>query len=203
MRFRIRNGCSTFARTLAFTRFLAFCNSSTKFLYWTLRLVHILRSRSRLPDGFSLSLISTVAPHLALLPVQQVRQHVLVRHRSRRRAHRMHMALLGVHSDVCFQPEVASRPRELPPQPLSDPYVTLSRHTAPASQPYPHLPASGETTAVRQPSSCAATAHCPAFVPIRPCTCVWPTVRALGQCAGKHGTWLSDRTLRSSSTTLG
>src|SRR5262250_3264104 len=39
MRFRIRNGCSTFARTLAFTRFFAFCNSSTKFLYLTLRLV--------------------------------------------------------------------------------------------------------------------------------------------------------------------
>src|SRR6201981_1512901 len=67
---------------------------------------HILRSRSRLPDGFSLSLISTVSPHLALFPVQQIRQHVLVRYRSRRRAHRMHMALLGVHSDVCLQPEV-------------------------------------------------------------------------------------------------
>src|ERR1039458_6076835 len=62
-----------------------------------------LESRS---EGFSLSLISTVAPHLALLAVQQIRQHVLVRYRSRRRAHRMHMALLGVHSDVCLQPEV-------------------------------------------------------------------------------------------------
>ena len=39
MRFSIRNGCSTFARTRAFTRFFAFCNSSTKFLYFTLRLV--------------------------------------------------------------------------------------------------------------------------------------------------------------------
>src|SRR5713226_3518720 len=67
---------------------------------------HILRSRSRLPDGFALSLISTVAPHLALLAVQQIRQHVLVRHRSRRRAHRMHMASLRVHSDVGLQPEV-------------------------------------------------------------------------------------------------
>src|SRR6201993_5164257 len=67
---------------------------------------HVLRSRSRLPDGFSLSLISTVSPHLALLAVQQIRQHVLVRYRSRRRAHRMHVALLGVHSDVRLQPEV-------------------------------------------------------------------------------------------------
>src|ERR1039457_3456990 len=88
MRFRIRNGCSTFALTLAFTRFLAFCNSSTKFLYCALRLVIILPSPSRLPDGFSLSLISAVAPHLALLAVQQIRQHVLVPHRSRRRAWR-------------------------------------------------------------------------------------------------------------------
>ena len=38
--------------------------------------------------------------------MQQIRQHVLVRYRSRRRAHRMHMALLGVHSDVRLQPEV-------------------------------------------------------------------------------------------------
>ena len=33
------NGCSTFARTRAFVRFFAFCNSSTKSLYFTLRLV--------------------------------------------------------------------------------------------------------------------------------------------------------------------
>src|SRR5271169_4439211 len=37
MGFRIRNGCSTFARTRAFARFLPFCSSSTKFLYLTLR----------------------------------------------------------------------------------------------------------------------------------------------------------------------
>src|SRR5215831_17433678 len=39
MRFRMRNGCSTFARTRAFTRFFVFSISSTKFLYFTLRLV--------------------------------------------------------------------------------------------------------------------------------------------------------------------
>src|ERR1035437_2294812 len=128
---------------------------------------------------------------------------MLVCHAGRRSDHRMHHRLLAIHTDVRLGSEVASRPRELPPQPLSDPYVTLSRHTAPIIQQYPQPHASGETTPVRHPSSCAATAHCPAFVPIRPCTCVWPTVRALGQCAGKHGAWLSDRTLRSSSTTLG
>ena len=57
--------------------------------------------------------ISTVAPHLALLallaPMQQIRQHVLVRYLCRRRAQRMHMALLGVHSDVRLQPEVSSK----------------------------------------------------------------------------------------------
>lgn len=31
--------------------------------------------------------------------------------------------------------DVVSRPRELPPQPLAEPYVTLSRHTAPVIQP--------------------------------------------------------------------
>src|SRR6266852_5857869 len=113
------------------------------------------------------------------------------------------MILVLLSTPTGLHPEVASRPRELPPQPLSDPYVTLSRHTAPIIQPCSQLHASGETTAVRHPSSCAATAHRPAFVPIRPCTCVWPTVRARGQYAGKHGAWLSDRTPRNNSTTLG
>src|SRR5579872_6940249 len=67
---------------------------------------HVLRLGSRLPDRLSLSLISAVAPHLTLLPVQQIRQHMLVRHRRRRRAHGMHMALLGVHPNVRLQPEV-------------------------------------------------------------------------------------------------
>src|ERR1035441_5713889 len=128
---------------------------------------------------------------------------MLVRYRGSGRAYRMHHTRLAVHADMRLQPEVASRPRELPPQPLSDPYGTLSCHTAPAIQPDPQPHASGETTAVQHPSSCAATAHCPASFPIRPCTCVWPTVRASGQCDGKYGAWLSDRTLRSSSTTLG
>src|SRR5271170_7860334 len=164
---------------------------------------HVLRHRSHFPNHLTLPLIASVAPHLALLPVQQLRQHPGVRPVSRRGHRRVHRSTLRVHPHVRLHAEVASRPRELPPQPLSDPYVTLSRHTAPVIQPYPQPHASGETTAVRRPSSCAATAHCPDFVPIRPCTYAWPTVRALGQCAGKDGAWLSDRTLRSSSTTLG
>jgi hypothetical protein len=69
--------------------------------------------------------------------VQQIGKHVFIRDRGRRRAYRMHDAFLAIHADMRLQPEVASRPRELPPQPLSDPYVTLSRHTAPVIQPCP------------------------------------------------------------------
>src|ERR1017187_3818831 len=128
---------------------------------------------------------------------------MLVRHRGSGRAYRMHHTLFAVHPDMRLQTEVASRPRELPPRPLSEPYVTLSRHTAPVTQPYPQRHASDETTVAQRASSCAATAHCPAFVPIRPCTCVWPIAQARGQCARKYGTWLFDRTPRSSSTILG
>src|SRR5215471_11121410 len=90
-----------------------------------------------------------------------------------------------------------------PPQPLSDPYVTLSRHTAPVIQPVPQLPASDETAEVRRPSSYAATAHYTACVPTGSYTCVWPIAQARGRCAGKCGAWLWDRTSHSSSTTLG
>lgn len=62
---------------------------------------------------------------------------MLVRHRSRRRTERVNYALFRVHAHVRLHAEVASRPRGLPPQPLSDPYATLSRHTAPVIQPHP------------------------------------------------------------------
>ncbi|GAA0249747.1 hypothetical protein GCM10009086_01770 [Pseudomonas rhodesiae] len=44
-------------------------------------------------------------------------------------------ARLIIDTDVRLHAEVVSRPRELPPQPLAEPYVTLSRHTAPVIQP--------------------------------------------------------------------
>jgi hypothetical protein len=57
-----------FARTLAFTRFFAFCISSIKFLYLTLRLVISCARGDRLPDGFSLPLIRAVAHTLRFSP---------------------------------------------------------------------------------------------------------------------------------------
>jgi hypothetical protein len=38
-----------------------------------------------------------------------------------------------MNADVRFMPKW---PRELPPQPLAEPYVTFSRHTAPVIQPW-------------------------------------------------------------------
>src|SRR5215472_8271153 len=90
-----------------------------------------------------------------------------------------------------------------PPQPLSDPYVTLSRHTAPVIQPRSQPQSSGKTTAVQHSLSCAATACWRIAVPIGLCICVWPIVRAHGQCADKQRAWPLDRMPRSSSTTPG
>src|ERR1017187_6580728 len=67
---------------------------------------HVLGVGRGLADGIRLALIAAVAPHLAFLAVQQVRQHMFVRHRGRRGADRMHHALLAVHPDVRLQPEV-------------------------------------------------------------------------------------------------
>src|ERR1035437_4742626 len=119
----------------------------------------------------------------------------------RSRADRMHDAFLAIDPDVRFHAEVASRPEEFHPQPLSDPYVTLSRHTAPIIQPCSLSTSSDEITAVRHPSSCTTTALRRAFAPIGSCTCVWPIVRAHGRCAYKDRASLSDKTPRSSSTT--
>ena len=47
----------------------------------------------------------------------------------------VHQARCGIRADVRLHAEVVSRPRELPPQPLAEPYVTLSRHTALAVRP--------------------------------------------------------------------
>jgi len=163
----------------------------------------VLRARCALLNYMALSLIGLITPHPGFFPMQQIGKHRRVGDVRRRSHCRVDDLALAIHPHMGFHAEVASRPRVLPPQPLSDPYVTLSRHTAPIIQPDSQLHASGETTAVRHPSSCAATAHCPAFVPIRPCTSVWPTVRARDQYAGKHGAWLSDRMPRNNSTTLG
>jgi hypothetical protein len=98
---------------------------------------------------------------------------------------------------------LASSPGESHPEALSDPYVTLSRHTAPVIQRYSQLPSSGETVADQRPSSCAATAYWHASCSIRLCTCDWPTVQVRVQYAHRAETWLLDRTHLNSSTILG
>jgi hypothetical protein len=48
---------------------------------------------------------TSIAPHLALMTMQEIRQHVLVGHTGRGRAQRMDIALFGVHADVRFIPK--------------------------------------------------------------------------------------------------
>src|SRR5207247_4243469 len=116
----------------------------------------VLGLRRALPDHFGLSAISLIAPHSRFFAVQQIGQYHRIGYVGRRRHRRVDDLRLAIHPHVRLHPEVASRLRELPPQPLSDPYVTLSRHTAPVIQPYPQLHANDETIEVRRPSSCAA-----------------------------------------------
>ena len=53
----------------------------------------------------------------------------------RRADHRVHKTRMRIDANMRLHPEEVSRPRELPPQPLAEPYVTLSRHTAPVIRP--------------------------------------------------------------------
>lgn len=66
---------------------------------------HVLRLRCGFFDHVGLTLIASVAPHLGLLAMQQLRQHVAVCHASAG-GHRVDVALLAVHADVRLQPEV-------------------------------------------------------------------------------------------------
>jgi hypothetical protein len=63
---------------------------------------------------------------------------------------------VGIHRNVRLHAEVVSRPQELPPQPLAEPYVTLSRHTAPVIQPAGRPRASDGTAAVQRLAFCPA-----------------------------------------------
>ena len=54
----------------------------------------------------------------------------------------------GKLSDLLKWLTLVSRPREFHPQPLAEPYVILSHHTAPIIQPWPgHISASGPANA--------------------------------------------------------
>src|SRR5262249_5519832 len=160
-------------------------------------------SRCARADHLALSLIRAIAPHPRLFPVQQVGQDGHIGTVGRRPHRRVDDLALAVHPHMRLHPEMASRPRDLPPQPLSDPYVTLSRHTAPVIQPHSLPHSSGKTASVLHSLACAATARWLGAVPIGLYICAWTIVPAPDQCAYQQRAWLLDRMLRSSSTTLG
>src|SRR4051812_34402142 len=79
--------------------------------------------------------VGAIAIQPRLLAMQQVGQLVAVVHVTRGHAGAVYQAAVTVHPDVQLHAKVVSRPRQLPPQSLAEPYVTLSRHTAPVIQP--------------------------------------------------------------------
>ena len=101
----------------------------------TLLVREILRLWCTSMDRLTLARVGRIAPDPRLVPVQQVRQRLAIMHVRRRRHHCMHQLGLAVDPDVRLHAEMVSRPRQLPPQPLAEPYVTLSRHSALVIQP--------------------------------------------------------------------
>ena len=57
-------------------------------------------------NGLRLALVASVAPDLLLCAVQQVGQHVHIRYRGCRGAHRVHNTFLAIHADVRFGAEI-------------------------------------------------------------------------------------------------
>src|SRR5690606_6059987 len=99
--------------------------------------------RRNLPDDRAACMLGTlldagiagIAADQVLVAVQQLVHLGDIGHVGRRAHHAVYQAGFAVGADVRLHAEVVSRPRELPPQPLAEPYVTLSRHTAPVIQP--------------------------------------------------------------------
>src|SRR5438128_4732432 len=84
----------------------------------------VLRTRCTLLNYMALSLIGLITPNPSFFPMQQIGKHRRIGD-VRRRSHCAVDDLgLTIHCHMGLHAEVASRPRELPPQPLSDPYVT-------------------------------------------------------------------------------
>lgn len=71
-----------------------------------------------------------------------------------------------------------SRPKEFRPEPLAEPYVTLSRHTAPITQPYFRQQSSGRTFLGEHASFGGASPHFPVYDATGFCISVWPIVQA-------------------------
>ena len=82
----------------------------------------------------SLGVVSRVAIKRLFLTMQQLRHHVRIMHIGGGRFDRVHQSRFRIGTGVHLHPEMVSRPRELPPQPLAEPYVSVSAHTAPLIQ---------------------------------------------------------------------
>ena len=89
-----------------FRRVLLLCNFIDMVLELRSLAGHVLGLWRGLLDRLGLALVAAIAPHFALLAMQQIGQHVHVRHVGRRRRHRMYRALLRIHADMRLQPEV-------------------------------------------------------------------------------------------------
>ncbi len=57
-------------------------------------------------NRLGLALIPGVTPDLRFIAMQQIRQHVHIGHRCRRRANRVHDAFFGIHADVRLHAEI-------------------------------------------------------------------------------------------------
>ena len=79
--------------------------------------------------------VARIAEGGLLFAVEQRARLRHITHVGSRADHRVDESRFGINTDVGLHSKMVSRPRELPPQPLAEPYVTLSRHTAPVIQP--------------------------------------------------------------------
>ena len=94
--------------------------------------------------------------------------------------------------------QTSSRPRELPPQSLTEPYVNLSIHTAPIVQPTHTQNANEQTTMVGVFEYASAIAVPRADVPVSVCISDLPTSTKAYPGARELGKALNDRNCHSS-----
>src|ERR671937_2663130 len=96
--------------------------------------------------------------------------------------------------------QVVSRPRELPPQPLAEPCVSLSTHTAPITEPCYTNYANAQTALAPGVPPSRASSDCGACIHAACGTSGVPIPQASGQSAGRLSTPPWDRSSRSTAT---
>src|SRR5216683_5608502 len=85
-------------------------------------------------------------------------------------------------------PQLVSRPRELPPQPLAEPCVSLSTHTAPITEPCHTTTASGQTAPTPDATLSPASDDSGAYAREGSCTSAVPTRRGSSRNGGRRST---------------